>query len=155
MAYITYQELLLRYPLVESWGGESETDVASGLIYYAEEELHRRMGTHFAVPFDNAHPAVKDLTIDLSYYRTLRQADPEKAEQIHDSIIGRIEGFKKGDELIITGSGTSIRADSSVGQNRMWSNTGSWHPVFGMSDYAGGNSVVSSGMLDYEEDQRD
>ncbi len=157
MPYAVFEDLVLRYPHLDQWGEDHEPDVNSGLIYYAEMEINGLFASHYTVPFpaSDTHPTIKDLTIDLAYYRTIRLADPEKAEDIKDSVMGRIQDIKDGKEFIYTGSGTAIKADESVSQNRVWSSTGSWHPTMGMSDYDSQASLVSSGMLDYEENQRD
>ena len=152
--YADYEDLILRYPVLENWGEIYEMDVNSALIYYAEVELNGRLASHFTVPFSGTPPTVRDLTIDLSYYRTIRTTDVDKAETLHDTVMGRIQDIKDGKEFIYTGSGTVIKPDESVSQETVWSSTGSWHPTFGMSDYDGPASEVSSSMLEYEADQR-
>ena len=72
--YITYADLVARYPVIET-KYTKDSEVNSHLIYWAEHELNSRLSSHFSVPFSAAHPTVKDLAIDLSYYRPLLSID--------------------------------------------------------------------------------
>ncbi len=152
MAYATYEEMILRYPLVKTWGDNSPTDVNSGLIYFAEIELNSKLATHYTVPFSAAHPTVKDLTIELAYYRVLAQTDAKKAKELNDRIIGRIDRLKSGNEYIYTGSGTTI-VPSAPGQS-IWSTVKDYHPVHSMLDAESGYTVVDSDLLQAERDAR-
>ena len=147
--YITYAELVERYDTIASWGG-SEAVVNSGLIYYAEMELNSRLATHFAVPFSAAHPTVKDLAMDLAYWKALRTRDPKKAKEIEDQVLGRIERIKKGEEYIYTGSGTIMLPEGS--DQEVWSTTQDFHPVHSMLEPE--EEQVDPERLDSEEDER-
>ena len=150
MPYITYDDLILRYPIISTWPG-SETTVNSDLIYYGEMELNSRLAGHFTVPFSAAHPTIKDLAIDLSYYRAIRLTDPEKADKIKAQVSGRIDAIKAGDEYIYTGSGTTIAADpDGLG---VWSTNEDYHPVHGMLEPE--DSCIDADRLDDEADERD
>ncbi len=150
MAYVNYEEVIARYSILETWG-KTETEVTSDLIYYAEMELNSRLASHFSVPFSDSHPTVKDLTIDLCYYKALVTKDPEKAEQIHDAIIGRIDGIKEGKEYIYTGSDTII--PSGAGQE-IWSPTMDYHPVHSMLDAESPFTQIDSSLIEDLEDER-
>jgi len=149
MAYITYTELTNRYQVITTWN-TSESIVTDDLIYYAEVELNGRLASHFTVPFAAAHPTVKDLTMDMAYYKALVTKDPEKAEKIHDVVIGRIEKIKKGEEYIYTGSGTTI-LPTGAGEE-IWSSTEDYHPVHSMFDAEDPLTRISSEQL-YDEAQ--
>ena len=149
MAYITYQELINRYSSIATWN-MSQSIVNSDLIYYAEIELNSRLGTHFTVPFATAYPTIKDLTLDLAFYKALRTKDPKKANEIRKAVLGRIEDIKAGKEFIYTGSGT-LEASGGV---EIWSTTEDYHPVHSMLDAEDPLTDISSERLYDEADER-
>ena len=149
MAYITYSELITRYAALST---SSETNVNSDLIYYAEVELNGRLASCFTVPFAVAHPTVKDLTMDLAYYKNLRTKDPDKAEKLRKYIDGRIDNIKDGKEYIYTASGTLEPVDSGIAD--IWSTTENYHPVHSMLDAEDPLTMVSSERLYDEADER-
>ena len=149
MAYASYNDVIIRYPIVKTWG-KTEAEISSDLIYYAEMELNSRLGTHFAVPFTTVYPTVKDLSIDLSYYRALRTKDPKKANEIRKAVLGRIEDIKAGKEFIYTGSGT-LEASGGI---EIWSTTEDYHPVHSMLDAEDPLTDISSERLYDEADER-
>lgn len=150
MPYVDYEDVIARYSVLKTWG-KSESEVTSDLIYYAEMELNGRLASHFSVPFSVAHPTVKDLTIDLCYYKALITKDPEKAEKIHDAVIGRIDAIKEGKEYIYTGSGTVI--PSGAGQE-IWSPIMEFHPVHSMLDAESPFTQIDSSLIEDLEDER-
>ena len=150
--YITYAELVLRYDVLKTWA-DSPAEVNSGLIFYAEVELNSLLASHFSVPFSDAHPTIKDLCMDLAYYKSLVTKDPEKAAQIKDVVMGRIENIKKGDEYIFTGSGTVIHPEG--GSQEIWSPYDGYHPTFSMLDCTERASHVDSGLLKELRDERE
>lgn len=150
--YATYSETILRYPLLATWNtgvGSATTVVNSDLLYFAAQEIDSRLATHFTTPFSAAHPTVKDLCIDLAYYRALRTKDPDQAAKLRDVIDGRIDAIKAGTEYILTGSGTL--APSNPGQT-VWSNTEDYHPVHSMLDAE--DAMIDPDRLDDEEAER-
>jgi hypothetical protein len=149
--YITYANVLERYPMLKTWSANSP--YLNNDITYAEQELNGRLATHFSVPFSGAHPTIKDLAIDLVYYRSLRLKDPDHAEKFKESIIGRIEGLKKGDEYIYTDSNTTIEADATKA-GEVWSNLEDYHPTFSMLDAENAKSVIDPDRIEAEEDER-
>jgi len=50
MSYTSYEEVIIRYPMIKTWA-KTEVEVNSDLIYYGEMELNGRMASHFTVPF--------------------------------------------------------------------------------------------------------
>jgi len=150
--YADYDECVARYAALATWG-KTPTEVSSDLIYYAEIELNGRLGSHFSVPFSADHPTVKDLTIDLAYYRAIRTTDPSKAKALHAAVLGRIDDIKKGKEYIYTGSGTIILPDGA--DQEIWSTTQDYHPVHGMLEAEDAGSRIDPDRLDDESDERD
>ena len=145
MAYCTYNDMILRYPSLSDYGTQA-SDVTNDLIYYAEMEINSRLGTHFTVPFTTVYPTIKDLTIDLAYYRVYRLKDPDKAEKMKESILGRIEDLKTGKEALYTGSGVVFPALKDP-DPQIWSSTQDYHSAFSMLDAESPFSQVSSQQL--------
>ena len=151
--YITYDELIVRYPIIATWNG-SQSNIENDLIYYAEREINSRLATHYTVPFSAGHPTIKDLCIDLSYYRTLVTKDPEKAEQVKDAVIGRIEDLKSGKEYIMTDSYTMIEPSTNRPGGEIWSTLMEFHPVHSMLGAEDSLTVVDSNYLEELENER-
>ncbi len=149
--YITYADLVLRYDVLKTWA-DSDAEVNSGLIFFAEMEFNGLMASHFSVPFSAAHPTVMDICMDLAYYKSLVTKDPKKALEVKEAITGRIDQIKEGKEYIYTGSGTTI-VPSGRGDS-VWSPYQDYHPVFSMLDAENVYSEVSSELLEELEDER-
>ena len=153
MAYCSYSDLIIRYPGIDDNFYSSESLVNSACIYYADAELNARLAVAYDVPFASPAPIViEDLSMDLCYYRVLRTKDPERAEKIHDAVIGRIDAMVKGDEVIVTASGTTI-LPSKEG-TEFWSSTQDYNPTFSMLDDDNAYSGIDPDLLDDEEDKR-
>ena len=155
MPYATYDEVIRRYPLLESatGGGDytAESVVNSDLIYFAEMELNSRLASHFPVPFDDVPPTVRDLCIDLAYYRSIRYTDPDKAQKLRSAIDGRIDGIKDGKEYIYTSSGTLLAPEAA--EDEVWSTVEDYHPVHSMLDAE--DNAVDVDRLGDEVDERE
>jgi hypothetical protein len=150
MPYADYTEVIERYPSMASWG-DVQSEVAS-LTFFAENQINGMLASAFDVPFSGAHPTIKDLTIDWTYYKALVTRDPGKAEKIRDYLMGRIEALKNGEESIMTDSGTSIIGTDA--SQEVWTNTGCWHPTHSMLDAENEFTMISSDRLEYDEDER-
>lgn len=151
--YAGYEDVIARYPMMKEIA-PSPAAVNSDFIYYAEIEINSRFASHFTVPFGGTHPTIKDLTIDLAYYRMQRIKDPEKAEKIHKAIIGRIDDIKAGKEYIYTGSGTTIAPTLSGRTGEIWSTDMDYHPVHSMLGAEHEKTRVSSEQLYDLEQER-
>jgi len=150
MAYITYTELITRYPVIATWNASS-TNITNDVIAYAENELNSLLASHFTVPLA-AHPTVKDLAMDLAYCRVWFPKDPKKAGEFRKAVYGRIESIKAGDEYIYTDSFTAIEPDGS-GQE-IWSTVQDYHPVHSMLGAESPYTHVSSDLLEALESER-
>lgn len=149
--YITYNDVIERYNMLRTWAGNSP--MLNDEIGYAEKELNGKLATHFSVPFSGAHPTIKDIAIDLTYYRAIRIKDPERANSFKESIIGRIKELKNGEEYIYTDSDTTIAADNTKG-GEIWSNLEDYEPMFSMLDADNPYSQIDSQRLYDEENAR-
>lgn len=146
--YINYSEVTLRYPMLNTWANSCFM-IVSDTIIYAEQCVNSLLAPCFSVPFDGAHPTVKDLSIDLTYYALLNIKSPDKAVKLKDNIIGRINRIKSGKEYIITDSYTIIKPSITAGA---WSSIMDYHPVFCMLDAV--DSIIDSDRLLDKEIER-
>lgn len=129
MAYISYSELTSRYPAMVDLG--SESTVNSAWIYFGEVELNARLASKFSVPFSDAYPVVKDLSIDITYSKYLAQRDHEAFKSFQEYIDGRIERLLDGTDNIYTDSGTVIYGETRSGVS-IWSSTEDYVPTHSM-----------------------
>lgn len=149
--YITYNEVLERYPMLKTWAGNSP--MLATEITYAENEINGRLSTHYSTPFSGAHPTIKDLAIDLTYFRTLILKDPDQAVKVKEFVLGRIDGLKNGDEYIMTDSNTYITPEASKA-GEVWTNMDNYHPVFSMLNADDPASKIDPNRIDAEENER-
>lgn len=152
MSYITYQELLARYPQFRSWHDGNESLVNSYAIYTAEADLNSRLAKAFTVPFSPPPPVIKDLAYDLAYAKMMKGVDPEKYGAFYDGVVERIQSLIDGESILLTSSGTAI--DVSVAGGEIWSSNMNYHPVHSMLDAESEFTHVSSAELYAEENTR-
>ena len=148
--YITYDELIVRYPLIKTWS-DKESHVESYMIYYAERMVDAMLAPAYSVPFSAGHATVKDLSLDVCKYKALMDQDAEKAAEIYDVIRDRVDRLISGQEVIVTGSGTIA---PSGGATEIWSNTKDYHPTHSMLDDDNYYTQIDSSMLDAMESER-
>lgn len=148
--YISYDEVLVRYPLTNTWS-EKESHVNSQLIYYAENEIDALLAPAYSTPFSAAHPTIKDLSLDLCKYKILLDQDPEKAKAIWDIIKDRIDMLKSGEMQITTGSGS---IEPTAPGADIWSNTEDYLPTHTMLDADSPYTRIDSSMLNDLENER-
>ncbi len=149
--YISYDEVLVRYPLVNTWS-EKKSDVNSQLIYFAEAEVDALLAPAYSTPFSAAHPTIKDLSLDLCKYKILLDQDAEKAEAIYSVIERRINKLVSGEMMITTGSGS---LEPSGGGQTVWSNTADYEPTHTMLDEDSYYTRVDSSLQSDLENERD
>lgn len=150
MSYITYKELINRYPIIGTWNS-SESIVTDDLIYYAEKQVESMLAPAFTVPFTAGHPTVKDLCIDMAYFKAMATKDPVKAEPVRKFITARIERIKAGEELFITSSGT-ITANSAA--DEIWSTVSGYVPVHSMLGVENIKTGIDPDLINDLEDER-
>jgi len=151
MAYVIFDEVIARYPILETWG-KSQTEVNSDLIYYSEIELNSRLGSKFTVPFSGPPPTIKDLTIDLCYCKALRTKDPDKAVKVCQMVSERIDDILNGTASICTGSGTIIEVSGA--DQEVWSSNLDYYPTHSMLDPESKYTQIDPDLLDDLEDER-
>lgn len=143
--YITWKDVLNRYPVVDRVGGASE--VGSAYVRYAERELEGMLTGFFTVPFSSNNLTAKDLAIDLTYMR-ISNLKSEDRKEFRDELMGRIQALKDGQASMMTTSGDVLQAVGGT----IYSTTQNYEPVFGMGDTL--DFHVDSGQLLDEENAR-
>lgn len=149
MPYANWEALIARYPEFNKLGGNQE--VNSSYIHPAERELDSRLGIFFTVPFSSNNYTATDLTLEIVYARYYQTLNPDKAELKQKYIDSRITALISGNAAMIASSGGVIGAIEGA-TGIAYSNTMSYHPVFGMGDIA--DFHADSAQLTYEEDVR-
>lgn len=127
--YIDWTDVTDRYGDAAKIGDEGK--LSQAFIRYAEAEVDARLSPVYSMPFSpgssNAPLAVRDLCIDLAYYKmTWRQ---EGSQALKDMIDERFARILKGDEILTTSAG-------QVGLNggTAWASTQDYHSRFGPDD---------------------
>jgi hypothetical protein len=127
--YIEWDEVIDRYPVLNSIGGADE--VSSAFIAYAEASVDGLLAGQYTVPFSSNNLTAKDLSIDYTYWMTGR-FKLEDALSVYSSFHATIAMLKNGDQMMIVGSGSQISAgDANSG---IYSSTQSYHSSFGPDD---------------------
>jgi hypothetical protein len=138
--YIDWEEIAGRYPDVARIAGATGT--GSYWLGYAESEVDARLAVRFTTPFSPAPDVVRDLCIDLTYYKmTMRQ---KNSEVIREDIEARFEALVNGTMALPT-------SYTVVADTLMWSeeSQSGYHTAFGPDDPL--NWIPSSAhMLDTE-----
>jgi hypothetical protein len=150
MAYTNYDEAIVIRPLLES-AGLNDVEVNSSFIYFAEKEVDGWFAGVFTVPFSPVPPQIKDITINLTYANALWYKDAESAIALKDEILARVKRIKEGDELLTTDSGQLLARNPG---QEIWSSNEDYHTTFSMLDAEDALTMVDSGRLLAEENER-
>lgn len=142
--YTTFDEVKNRYSIARDDG---PSNVESTYIFFAESELDSLLAPYFATPFSSDNITAKDLAIDLTYYR-LSNFKVAERQEFRDMVMSRIDGIIKGDEAMITTSGTTINTLGGT----VYSNTMNYHPTFSMLDAE--EQLVDVDFLESEANER-
>jgi phage gp36-like protein len=121
--------------------------VASYWLGYAEAEVDARLAVKYTVPFSPAPPLVKDLAIDLTYFRmTIRQKGSELIKEFIDE---RFAGLIGGTITLTDSSGAAMGGISTA-----WSeqDKSGYHTTFGPDSEL--NWTVSSAWRQDVQDER-
>lgn len=120
--YITWTDVTNRY--VDFAKGPDATLAEAAFVPQAEAEVDGRLAPKYTVPFSPAPYIVKDLCVDMAYYKaTIKQ---ESSKVILESLERRFKAIIDG-TLILTNSGGTIAAAG----NFAWASN-SYHTSFGL-----------------------
>lgn len=147
--YIDWTDVSDRYADAAKIGAEGK--LSDAFIRYAEAEVDARLAPVYATPFSpgssSAPLAVRDLCIDLSYYKMVWRQ--EGSEKLLAAIDARFERILKGQEMLTTSEGLVATVGAGAGA---WSSTQDYHSRFGPDDPT--NWAVSDNELTDAEDDR-
>lgn len=124
--YIDWSDVAGRYVDIAKMSGAEA--ISSYWLNYAENELDARLAVRYTVPFSPAPPLVRDLAIDLTYYRmTMRQKGSEVIKSYIDERLGGLVG---GTITLTDSSGTAL-AESAASVAWSEQDKAGYHTVFG------------------------
>jgi phage gp36-like protein len=119
--YINWDDVANSYP---DWAkAASASSVGNLWIPRAEDEVDARLATKYTVPFSPTPGVVRDLCIDLAYYKLVFAT--EKGKELKESLKERFQAILEG-EMILTVSGTVLASDTA------WSTHQNYHGTFGV-----------------------
>lgn len=122
--YILWTDVTNRY--VDWAKGPDSTIGEAAFIPHAEAEVDARLAVKYSVPFSPAPYLVKDLSVDLAYYKaTIRQ---ESSKLLKDYIDARFKAIIDG-TLLLTNSAGVVAGTGGFA----WASN-SYHSSFGMDD---------------------
>ena len=127
--YIDWEDVIDRYPVLNTVGGADE--VSSAYIVHAEAMTEGLLASKYTVPFSSNNMTVKNLAIDYTYWMAAR-FKLEDAVAVYSSYHGTIKMLKKDQmEMILTDGTLLSGARKNAG---IYSSTQSYHPAFGIDD---------------------
>jgi phage gp36-like protein len=141
--YISWADVTARY--VDFAKGPDALAAEVAFVPHAEAEVDGRLGAIYTVPFSPAPYLIKDLCIDMAYYKaTIKQ---ESSKAIWDSLERRFKAIIDG-TLVLTNSAGLVAGSSAGGA---WASN-SYHSAFGFD-----NEVlwhVDSGLIESQQSAR-
>jgi len=145
--YIDWEDVIDRYPVLNTLGGSDE--ISSTYIVYAEAMTEGLLASKYTVPFSNNNMTVKDLSIDYAYWMAAR-FKLEDAVAVYSAYFGTIRMLKKDQmEMILTDGTLVTDARKNTG---IYSTTQSYHSAFGIDEPD--NWRVDSDQMSDAQDSR-
>lgn len=157
--YIDWKDVADRYPNVPN-----RADTVEGNNFYvvgAEAEVNAAASSKYTVPFVpgsvNVPPLIRDVTIDLAYWKAIGWQNAKLSKIQRDDIDRRLAGIKDGSLPLATGSGTIAQTglgfawstQEDIGEPRTsfgvdapenWSVSSSWQDSFDQARVGDGGS---------------
>ena len=140
--YIAWTDIAGRYP--DTAKMMTDGNASSYWLLTAEDEIDAFLAPRYTVPFTPAHGVVRDLCVDLTYYKMIVRQ--EGADKLWKYIDYRIKALLNG-TMLLTTSGAAL-AQGTVS----WSSEEGHHTSFGPDDPI--NWQVSSQWMQDVEDER-
>jgi len=138
--YIDWKDVADSYP---DWPKAASANSVGNLwIPRAEDEVDARLAPKYTVPFTPVPGVVRDLAIDLAYYKLVFASDKGKA--LWESLKERFESILDGSMLLTTSAGALGTGD------RAWSTHQSYPTQFGVDSDVNWQ-VSSAWALDQQE----
>lgn len=145
--YCDWEDVIGRYPELSTIGDAGK--VASSYIVYAESFVDGILRSHYATPFSESNMIVKDLCVDLVYWRAAGRKI-EGSEAVWSGFYTTITLLKKGEMAMVDASGNVV--PSLMAQPAAYSTTQSYHSAFGMDDPI--DWSVDDDQIDADRDER-
>jgi phage gp36-like protein len=124
MSYIQWSEVVARYRKVAE--DYDNPEAQNGFIGGAESEIDARLAHRYTVPFTPVPAAIKDLAIDMAYYRMIWRDDDSK--KLKDFIDSRLNAYASGSATLVT-SGAALATNAQA-----WAQYDGIRTVFGPDD---------------------
>lgn len=122
--YINWNDVANSYP---DWAKAASANSVGNLwIPRAEDEVDARLAPKYSVPFTPVPGLVRDLAIDLAYYKLVFASDKGKA--LWDSLKERFESILDGSMLLTTSAGALGTGE------RAWSTHQNYPTHFGVDN---------------------
>ena len=145
--YVDWDDVINRYPELDSLAGADE--LSSVYIVYSEAFTDGMLAGTYTVPFSNNNMIVRDLSIDMVYWRAARFKF-EDATAVKSSYFETIGLLKNGTLTMIDDTGTIIPSlKKPIG---LFSTTQSYHSAVGIDDSI--NWQVDSDQMGAIQDRR-
>jgi hypothetical protein len=144
--YIHWDDVIDRYQELNTLGGADE--LSSSYIVYSEAYVDGILSTHFTPPFSDNNMIVRDLAIDVCYWRAAR-FKLDDAVEVKSSVFETVGLLKDGHINMYDEAGTLI---PSIDKSFVWSNTQSYHTAFGMDAVT--NWEIDEDQVIADEDKR-
>jgi hypothetical protein len=139
--YITWADVADAYP---DWAKATSANSVGNLwVPRAEDEVDARLAPKYTVPFTPVPGLVRDLCIDLAYYKLVFAT--EKGKELKESLKERFEAILSG-EMVLTMSGSLLAPD------RAWSTHQDYPTQFGVDNPI--NWEVSSAWAEDNQEAR-
>ena len=145
--YIQWDDVINRYPALETLQGADE--MSSAYIVYAEAFTDGMLAGHYTVPFSDNNVIVRDLAIDMTYWRATRFKLDDAAD-VASAYFETVSKLVDGTLTMVDDTGTIIPAlKKPIG---LFSTTQSYHPAFGMSPTI--EQHIDQDLIEDERDRR-
>jgi phage gp36-like protein len=119
--YIEWEDVANSYP---DWPKAASANTVGNLwIPRAEDEVDARLAPKYSVPFTPVPGVVRDLCIDLAYYKLAFAT--EKGKELKESLKERFEALLDG-SMVLTTSGAVLASGQA------WSTHQDYHTSFGV-----------------------
>jgi phage gp36-like protein len=139
--YINWDDVANSYP---DWAKAASANTIGNLwIPRAEDEVDARLAPKYAVPFSPTPGVVRDLCIDLAYYKLVFASD--KGKELKESLKERFKALIDG-TMVLTVSGSVLASGEA------WSTHQNYHGAFGVDTDL--NWQVSDRQAEDEQEAR-
>jgi hypothetical protein len=145
--YINWEDVIDRYPELNTLGGADQ--LSSSYVVYAEAFVDGILSTHYTPPFSNNNMIIRDLSIDMCYWRAAR-FKLDDAIEVKSAFYDTIAMLKDRQINMYDDTGTLV---PSVDKSFVVSNTQSYHSAFGMDDPI--QWRIDEDQAEADEDARD